>query len=471
MRDRIVLVLALLVAVGGTVWGVGQSQTRAGLQNALEANYQREFYALLNQVEQVKVLLGKAQVATSPRHNVAQLTEIWSRAGAAQESLAKLPFPNINLAASRKFLAQTGDYSYALARRASRTNKPLSDGERHQLGRFEDEMGRLASRLHGLESSLADRRFRWTTAAPGVARSVPRRPATRMEGATARAEEDRRDGPPGAGDLDGFGDVEKRLQQLPSLTYDGPFSDHLERRKPVGVRGKMITPDEAVAIARRFADLDGTPPFRAVGRPRATGGHIPAYLVTLQGRQAPERITVNVSRRGGHVAWMLSSRTVGSARMAEGEARRKAEAFLAGRGYKDLEMVDSLQEENTRVFSFAARQGNAILYPDQVKVKVAMDNGRVLAFDGRGYLTNHQRRNLPEPKVTAEEARRKVDEGMNPARARLAVIPTDGGREVLAWEVRGQRGDTTYLIYINARDGEEESILQMVDTPQGRLGM
>ena len=49
---------------------------------------------------------------------------------------------------------------------------------------------------------------------------------------------------------------------------------------------------------------------------------------------------------------------------------------------------------------------------------------------------------------------------------RLCLIPTDGG-EKLCWEFRGSFGGQDYLSYINARDGNQEELLQVVESDTG----
>jgi len=56
-------------------------------------------------------------------------------------------------------------------------------------------------------------------------------------------------------------------------------------------------------------------------------------------------------------------------------------------------------------------------------------------------------------------------------RVRLALIPLDGGKEVLAYEVKAMLGSDAFLVYINALNGEEEQILKVVELPGGQLVM
>ncbi|MEW6662695.1 MAG: germination protein YpeB [Bacillota bacterium] len=437
------LVLALLATAA---WGFWERNNKSRLAFALEANYQREFYETLNSVEQVEVLLAKTLASDSPRQNIIYLTEVWHRATGAQQSLAQLPFKNINMAASRKFLSQVGDYSYSVAR-AIASGEGLNDDHLAQLNRFHTQMGKFGQDLHGIEARIARGGFRWID-------TWVKQP-TRVAQAAA---------PDG---MDGFINIDKRLQELPTLVYDGPFSDHLENRKPQGLKGPRVNRDQAVKIAGEFVDQGNN---RAV-RVDTTGeaeGVIPAWSIVMLGGDR-ERIAVDVSKEGGHVVWFLNNRTVGQPRMTGEEALDKAKEFLSSRGYEEMAPTYSMKENNVQTIVFAAKEGDVILYPDQVKVKVALDNGQVVGFDGIPYLMSHREREMPESVLTEEEARKKVSGDLKVEKVRKALIPLDTGKELLTYEVKASLGGDAFLIYINAITGQEESIRKVIELPGGQL--
>jgi germination protein YpeB len=438
-----VLVVALLATAG---WGFWERKNKTRLAFALEANYQREFYDTLNSVEQVEVLLAKTLASDSPRQNIIYLTEVWHRAVGAQETLAQLPFKNINMAASRKFLSQVGDYSYSVAR-AIASGEGLSDAHVAQLTSFHTQMGRFGLDLHEIEARMARGGFRWID-------TWMQRPGSVAQAAA----------PDG---LDGFINIDKRFQELPTLVYDGPFSDHLANRKPLGLKGPQVSKDEAVKIAGEFVD-HGNSRANLVDTVGETAGVIPAWSIAMVGRDR-ERIAVDVSKEGGHVVWFLNDRAIGQPRMTGEEALLKAKEFLSRRGFKEMEPTYSIKEDNAQTIVFVATEGDIALYPDQVKVKVALDNGQVVGFGGKPYLMSHRERELPEAVLTEEEARKKVRGDLEVERVRKALIPLDTGRELLTYEVKATLGGDVFLIYINANTGQEEIIKKVIELPGGQL--
>lgn len=201
-------------------------------------------------------------------------------------------------------------------------------------------------------------------------------------------------------------------------------------------------------------------------------GKIPSYLVELRPRSggAKESITVAVTRQGGQLNWMTNSRTVGRSSLGIEKDRERARDFLAAHGFKNMVPVYYEHQGGTAIFNFAAAQDNVIIYPDQIKVTVALDNGEILGAEASGFLMNHHSRDLPRPRISAAQARGKVSPRLQEVKGgRLALIPVSPDKEKLTYEFQGQLKKDTFLIYINALDGTEEQILRVVRNPEGVL--
>ena len=444
--------IAGLLAVAVVTWGFSHWRNQQRMANALESNYQRDFYTVVEQVEQLEAILGKGLVSGSSRQQVFFLTEVWSRANTAQSALGQLPFTDLNLSASRKFLAQMGDYAYTMAKRIA-GGQELDDEQIQQLESFYREIREYGRVLQRTEQALHENGYRWAAALTG--RSSPRNqvPETRQV----------------SSELDGFKEMEQRFDGLPVLIYDGPFSDQIGETEPKGLTGmKKIDREEAERQAEQFVNQMAGGNYKAV-RSSEIEGPIPAYGVTLDGQGRSGIIMADVSAQGGKVLAFLNSRPVSNANLTAEEAERKAQAFLEDRDFKGFEKTYGITENNTRWIVYAATDGEVRLYPDQVKVQVALDDGEIVGFDGTMYYAIHHRRDLPEPELTPEKAESKLASNLEVKSRRLALIPLTGGREVLTYEFITDFNGENYLVYINAVTGDEENILKLVDTPQGEL--
>ena len=99
-----------------------------------------------------------------------------------------------------------------------------------------------------------------------------------------------------------------------------------------------------------------------------------------------------------------------------------------------------------------------------------MDNGEILSFDARGYITNHTERELGTPEITREEAALKLSDSLNIVDSKLCVIPSDGLNERYCYEFYCRTDEGVHvLVYINADTGEEEQILLLQIGENGRL--
>ena len=69
-----------------------------------------------------------------------------------------------------------------------------------------------------------------------------------------------------------------------------------------------------------------------------------------------------------------------------------------------------------------------------------------------GYLNNHQVRNIPNVKISKEQARKNLNKNLEITTEDLAIIPTEWKTEILCYEFKGKVNDLDFLVYINAEN-------------------
>jgi germination protein YpeB len=110
------------------------------------------------------------------------------------------------------------------------------------------------------------------------------------------------------------------------------------------------------------------------------------------------------------------------------------------------------------------------MYPDLIRVSVALDDGDIVGFEANGYLSNHRERDLAAPAVSVDTAQKKVSGDLAVLSSQLTLIPTAGEYEVLCLEFKCATGDGRHVIvYVNALTGEEEKILLLLEDETGTL--
>lgn len=453
MRDRGKVVMGILAVLWAAtaLWGYNQYSARAQLNVQLNNRYQYEFEDLISSLENVQISLGKCLVSGSMRNNIIHLSEVARYAETGQVRLSNLPLPQSLRSRSATFLAQVSDFATVLANKNA-SGEVLSRSERDTLARLHTEAGVLARNLHEIASENA-RGISWWKL-------------------QTTAEDEFKDASEG---IEGkFVSIDKQMMEYPTLIYDGPFSDSVINRAPKSLDGPEVSRDEArdrAAACLKAAGIE----FSALKDSGTTNGKIKAYsFEAVRGgtSQANNPVVIEVSVREGIVTWFTDGRRVDNAKLDREEAIENAQAFLKRIGYEDMEPTYSSIELNVATIPFVTVKNNTRIYPDMVKVRVALDNGDILGFDAVGYIMNHEEdRRIHKPKLTEAEARERVNTEFDIRSSRLAIIPSYSDEDTLCWEFIGKYGADDYVVYINALTGQEERILKVIDLPSGEFVM
>ncbi len=271
---------------------------------------------------------------------------------------------------------------------------------------------------------------------------------------------------------DPFTKINDGIEKFPTLIYDGPFSDHVEQRQPKGLTGSNIDEDEA--RDKVFAFLpDALKEGTVVRKTSNIEGKIPGYTFGIhpQGEKGVVA-AIDISRKGGHILNMINFRDVKEARLDLEEAGRKATQFLASKGFKNMVPTYATRSDNIVVIPCTPEIDDVLIYPDLIKVNVALDNGEVVGYEALGYIMSHHKRTIPKPKVSEKEARAAVSSELKITSTRLAIIPTEDLKEAFCYEFKGvTANDEPYIVYVDAMSGEEVNILKVITNQEGTTTM
>ena len=145
--------------------------------------------------------------------------------------------------------------------------------------------------------------------------------------------------------------------------------------------------------------------------------------------------------------------------------------FLNRIGFENMKESYILIQENIITINYLYVQDDILVYPDLIKVKVALDNGEILGVETNGYLNSHFVRQDIVPTISKEVAKASLNTRLDIQSEGLAIIPTEWKTEILCYEFKGKIDETEFLVYINAENGREENILVITETPGGVLTM
>ena len=435
---------AFAVSVGFGVQGYVRAED---YRRQLDNGYRQAFTELTAAAGELDAALEKVTYATTPALFATLCAQAYATAQAAQSALGELPYGNVELEQTAAFFAKAGDYAMAMAR-GTNGEGVCTDENRETLRGLAAAAGELSATLQALQLQLDGGALHPEDVAA-------------VEARLAAAAED-------GGQITGgsaFQTVEADFPQVPTLIYDGPFSEHLSGRTPQMLEGlPQVTEEEARRAAAAFAGLRAE-----VFTPTSDGaGNLPAWGFSALADGG--ELYVEITKQGGQVLQMLSSRPVGEAALSRKEGVEQAASFLDAHGYQDMAPSYFLEGDGILTVHFAPVLDGVYCYPDLVKVGVALDNGDVVSFEAHGYLMNHGAREPAAPAVSADEAAERVDPSLTVLSRQLALIPTGGEYEVLCHEFKCQNADGGHvLVYVNAATGQQERILLLLEDENGTL--
>ena len=235
-----------------------------------------------------------------------------------------------------------------------------------------------------------------------------------------------------------------------------------------GLTGENIDEETAKNKAKQFIGEDKMEEITSNGKSENTD--IIAYDFTVKLKNDKEnKAYISISEKGGHVVFMNYNREVKAETISQEKADEFGKKFLEEKGFKNMVETYYLKESGIVTINYAYEQDKVTIYPDLVKLKVALDNGEILGMETKGYLNSHEQRTIGEIKISKEKAKENLNPKLQIESEKLAIIPTKWQTEILCWEFKGKVDNTDFLVYINASTGKEEDILVIVNTPNGTL--
>ena len=439
----IICVLLIIVAILGVILYKKQREYRQASENS----YNMAFYELVDYVQNVEAYLAKSLISTTPEHGAETLTNVWREANLAQSYLSMLPVESQELENTEKFLNQVSDYSYSLSRK-NIYNESLTQEDLKNLKDLHGYSIELENTLNQLSEDLNAGRLQWGELTNKGNMAF----AQQVDNVSKES----------------FSNLEENFHEYSGLIYDGAFSEHMTNGEPKGLTGEDIEQEGAKQKAEELIGKENIKEISDLGY--SENATIPSYDFSIT-NQNGDTINVSISKKGGHVVYMNSNRDVNSEVISQEEANQKGKEYLAQKGFPNMKETYYLKQEGIVTINYAYMQDNTVIYPDLIKVKVALDNGEVLGIETTGYLNNHQERNINNVKITKEEAKKNLNKELNIESEGLAIIPTEWKTEILCYEFKGKVEDREFLVYINAEDGREEDILVINNTPNGTLTM
>ena len=381
-------VLGTLIVVFSSTFAILMTLERTDYKNYLQAEYSKSMYDLIDSVQNIRVNLGKAAIVGSREQAIVAFEEIFRNTAMANDKLHSLPVSQETIGDTSKFLAQVGDFCYTLGK-ASSEGKNLSDSEYASIDTLKNQSFVLEQQLKKISLDVNEGKVRWgdiRKKVTGVLASSKDQPlAAKFEG------------------------IQKQIVQYPALIYDGPFSDNVLEIKPKINLQKEVSQKQAEEIARNIIGKDKIENMQA--QPNQGKGRIEAFRfsASMKGRSNKnERVVCEISKPGGKVLYLLNDRKINNVTIDAKKAIEIGTNYLKSIGYNNMTPTYSLNYGEVAVINYIYKQQDVMIYTDQIKLKVALDDGSIVGIESEKYLVAHEEnRNIPTPKVTPRSGKAK----------------------------------------------------------------
>ncbi|SFA98253.1 MULTISPECIES: germination protein YpeB [unclassified Bacillus (in: firmicutes)] len=442
---RIIVISILTLGVAGTAfWGYQEHREKNAILLNAENNYQRAFHDLTFQVDLLNDKIGSTLAMNSRSSLSPALAEVWKITSEAHSDVGQLPLALLPFNKTEEFLANIGDFSYRAAIR-DLDKEPLSEKEYEKLKVLYKQSADIQSELRKVQHMVLKNNLRWMDVELAL--------ATGKEAADNTI-------------IDGFKTVEKTVAGYDETDF-GPAFVNLQKRDEnfKKLSGKKISKQEAVATARKYTGLKENDDIKVTESGK--GSDYGFYSVSIMNKKSGIEANMDITKKGGYPVWFLVSRDVKKQSISLNDASNNAIRFLKENGFKDLVLFESAQFDNVGAFTFVSNQNNIRIYPESIKVKIALDNGNMIGFSAEDYLKSHkEKRDIPAPALSKEEARKKINPSLKVMEDSLAIINNDLNDDVLCYEFVGTLGEDTYRIFINAESGTEEKVEKLKNAEQ-----
>lgn len=413
-------------------------------KNLVQDEYNKSMYLAVSYINNVEVDLAKLLVTSTPKMSAVTLADIWKQANLAKECLEQIPVGQNSMANASKYLTQVSDFSYTLMKQNISDIK-LTEDEYEKLKHIYENSSKLSSKMSDIYDDLNAGRIKWDELEKIGNEKLPDNDISNS-----------------------ISEVGKTFQNYEGLIYDGAFSDHLLSSEPKFLSQKEISEDDAKKYIEEVILNDEK--IEKIEFKGESNGKIELYNfdVTLDSKQ---KRTISITKNDCKLYLMIGDKKVKEQNISVDEAKKRGMEFLNKLGIDNMIETYYQKTENMIVINYAATQDGVILYPDLIKVKISLDDGKVYGVEAAGYIFNHTTRNNLKPSISQEKAKSILNSSLGIISSDMALIPTESNSEILTYEFKGKIDNREFLIYINADNAREEKVLLVIDNKNGVLTM
>jgi len=427
-----------------TIFSLDMTNNFKRQKQLVQDQYNKSMFEMIAYVKNVDLQLSKFQIITDKRLIITTLADVWRQSNLAKENLVNLPLLQEKMANTSKYLTQLSDYSHSLMDQVSR-GKELTPEQYEDIVKLNISSTELLKVCNNIYDDLNSGRLQWDEVAIVGNEQLDKNVA-----------------------VSDIQSIAETFVEYEGLIYDGAYSNHILEITPKNLSENVVTQEQA---ATNINTIFGEENLEYVNFTGENDNKLELYEFQVKLKDNPNIRDVFMTKKDGKLYLMVSDKKVEEQKITIDNAKKLGEDFLKKAGIEKVVDTYYIITENLVTINYAAMQDEIILYPDLIKVKIALDDGEICSVEAGGYTFNHANRDNLTPKLTMEEATSKINKNIKVESKNLAIVPTEAKKELLVYEFKGTINEKKCIVYVNALTGEEENILMIIETPNGTLTM
>ena len=405
--------------------------TSNNYKTQLENNYKKSFYEVVSNINNMEVDISKI-VATKDSNALRELlSQLYSNSNLTVNNLNLLPINYAKLTKINSFLNTMSGYSYSLMNKIYLGNDITTDDYKQ----LDDLHTTILEIKYDLNYYMSNLKYDYNI----------------LDNIDFKEE---------ANDFSaGVIDTESSNAELPSLIYDGPFSESVLNKDIVGLDDVEFSQLEA---EEKVKNIFETQNVRYIN---FTQGKFETYNFEVV---TGSDLSVSITKKGGFLLSITSFGNVGENKYSYEDGVQIAESFAKKVGIDNMYSVWTQVTGNIQYINLAKIVNSVIYYSDLIKVKIDLTSGQVVGWEATNYATNNQDRTFTSS-ISITQAQDKLSEILEVKERNYCIIPDKYVGELSAYEFICTWKNYTYYIYIDSNTGEEANILRVINTTNGDL--
>ena len=423
---------AFMLVLGGFVLKTNCEKNE--LKSRIGLGYKQSLSEFSSLLQEINFDLKKQLYSSTPSMLSAISSDIYKNTAAAKVCLERLPITQENSENIYKFLATAGEFSKAVA---------LSSAE--QIAKNKSQLKKLIEFSNELSTEISNTamQFEEDDSLSKDVDNIMKKLQNKTDFSSS------------------VEDIAEIASGVPTLIYDGPFSDHVIKAKAKLLENKPgYSKQQAREIAQKITNED-------LEYCCDEESNTESYVFE------DEETVCAITKKGGYCLYMSKSASDENIQKVSVDKCVSIAKNTLKKIY-NLEFNESyhIVSENVITINFAYTQDNITFYSDLIKVGVDLFNGEVVSIEARGFVMNHHKRENYSFAHTKQQASKHISDELTIKSVKKAVVIDDANNEHYCYEFYAKAEDGgDVLVYINDKNLTEQNIFIIIHVEGGTLAV